>query len=97
MKIAVFAAVVLLAGCVTSPVAELTPGTYTVSINSSFAGSSRSALQTKVASRADEFCAKQGGAARIINQNITGIVGVTAGGITIAFSCEPTAAAANSR
>ena len=90
MRIAVISlASVALAACVTSPVAELVPGTYTVSVNSSFAGTSRSALRAKVADRADEFCAKQGKVAHVINENVAGVTGFTAAGVTLAFSCVP--------
>jgi hypothetical protein len=95
MRIAIFGAALVLAGCVTSPVAELVPGTYTVSVNSSFAGSSRTALYAKVTGRADEFCAKQGKVAHVINENAAGVTGITAAGVTLAFSCTAAENASN--
>ena len=76
----------VVAGCVTSPVAQLTEGTYTLSVNAAFGSSSRSALEGKAFKEADEFCAKQGKLAHLINKNDTGAYG-TLTSATIAFSC----------
>lgn len=84
----------VLAGCVVSPVAQLTDSTYTLSVNAAFGSSSRSALEDKAFKEADNFCAKQGKVAHLINKNDTGFYG-TLTSATIAFSCvastpEPT-------
>lgn len=94
MKIAIYGvASLLLAACVTSPVAELTPGTYTLSVNAAFGTSSRSTLEEKAFKEADDFCAKQGKLAHLVNKNDTGFYG-TLTSATIAFSCVPGTAAA---
>jgi len=86
MRIAVFAAgALMLAGCVTSPVAELTPGAYTLSVDTYLAGASRSALRDKAADQADKFCAPK--VAHLINENGVGVTGLTAMGVTIVFRC----------
>lgn len=86
-KIFVLTAAIALAGCVTSPVQPLTEGTYTVSINTAFGVTSQGALLDKATRKADEFCAKQGQVAHLINQNGAGVTGLTNIGVTIAFSC----------
>lgn len=86
MKIAICGIAIVLAGCVTSPVAQLTEGTYTLSVNAAVGSSSRSALENKAFGEADVFCAKQGLVAHLINKNDTGFYG-TLTSATIAFSC----------
>lgn len=87
MRLSLFCAAALLGGCVTSPIQQLTEGTYTVSINTALGLTTRSALQDKAIDRAEEFCAKQGKVAHLINENGAGVVGLTNVGVTIAFSC----------
>ena len=89
MRFAYFAVAALLTGCVTSPVAQLTQGTYTLSVNAAFGGTSRSALGNKAFGEADDFCAKQGKVAHLINKNDAGFAGITNTSVTIAFSCVP--------
>jgi hypothetical protein len=97
MKIAILSlTTVALAGCVTSPVAPLGDGAYTVSMQTSFGVTTRSAMQGKLIDEATAYCAKEGKLPLLRNSVSSGVPGLTNVGATIVFSCvqmEPSAAA----
>ena len=81
---------VLLAGCVTSPVVPLDEGNYLVSIHTIFGLTPPRALTTKAAAQADEYCAQSGGTAHIKNMFGTGVPGLSTLSGNVVFSCVTT-------
>lgn len=97
MKIAILSlAAVALASCATSPIAPLGDGAYTVSMQTAFGVTTRSAMQGKLIDEATAYCAKEGKLPLLRNSVSSGVPGLTNVGATIVFSCvqlqPPTAA-----
>lgn len=91
MRYLTLAALLTLAGCVTSPVLPLDDGSYLVSMHTGFSLTPKGTLIEKAAIEAQSFCAKSGNDALIKNSMATGIVGLTSKSASVVFNCVPQA------
>lgn len=89
MKHVLFASVLALAGCVTSPVVPLDDSNYVASIHTFFGLADRSQLVKQASSDAQDYCEKQGKIAHVKNAVGTGYPGLTNLSGNVVFSCEP--------
>lgn len=89
MKIMMIGLAAVLGGCASvSPVATLESGVYTLSVQNVSTWGSRSQVITKAADQANEFCARQGKAAHLVNAVDNGTPGLMPLQSTIVFRCE---------
>lgn len=90
MRSLTLAALLALAGCVTSPVVPLDEnGNYLVSIHTFFGVTTQGRLIEKAAVAADDYCAKSGKVAHIKNSMGTGVTGLTNLSGNVVFTCVP--------
>src|SRR5258708_5571933 len=84
MRYLILTAVLILTGCVTSPVVPLDDGNYMVSIHARYGLISPRTLLMKAADEADDYCALTGKTAHIIS---TGVPGFTNLSGNVFFTC----------
>lgn len=87
MKIAIFAAALLLAGCTVSPVKPLSDGLYTVTASNYMGMSSGSHETVKALDKAEEYCRQQGKGALLKSHSEGGVPALTTLVGTIVFTC----------
>lgn len=87
MRYLIPAALLSLAGCVTSPVMPLDDGSYLVSMHTGLGSMPKSTLIEKTAVKAQEFCAMSGKNALIKTSQATGIWGLTSKSANVVFTC----------
>lgn len=87
MRYLIPAALLTLAGCVTSPVVPLDDGSYLVSMHTAFSLTPKDTLIEKTAVEAQAFCAKSGKDAHIKQSVATGTVGLTSKSANVVFTC----------
>lgn len=97
MRSLTLAALLVLAGCVTSPVVPLDDGSYLVSMHTGLGSMPKSTLIEKTAVKAQEFCAMSGKNALIKTSQASGIWGLTSQSANVVFTCvAPDSAAVTS-
>ena len=87
MRYLILAALLALAGCVTSPVVPLDDGSYLISMHTGLSLTRKDTLIEKTAIKAQEYCAESGKDALIKTSLATGLWGLTSKNANVIFTC----------
>lgn len=87
MRYLIPAALLVLTGCVTSPIVPLDDGSYLVSMHTALSLTSKDALIEKTAIKAQDYCAKSGRDALVKTSLATGLWGLTSKNANVIFTC----------
>lgn len=79
--------VLILTGCVTSPVVPLEDGSYLVSMHTGLSFTRNDTLIEKTAVKAQAYCAQSGKDALIKTSLATGLWGLTSKNANVIFTC----------
>jgi hypothetical protein len=88
-KLLICCAVIALAGCVTSKVATLEPGVYTLSFTDLTGFGSRAQAMTRAVAGADDYCGRSGESAHLVNMVDGRTMPLSPYQSSIVFRCVP--------
>lgn len=88
-KLLICGVVVALAGCVTSKVATLEPGVYTLSFTDLTGFGSKSQAMSRAIDGADEYCGQSGQTAKLVNMVDGRTMPLSPFQSSIVFRCIP--------